>query len=172
MEGEELPADASCLIYLARIDGFPRASRCVGSLVVGAAVWREAVEDAERYGYDDARRIRLAQEIGFVRRVGLDVEAAALAGSLATTWRLGQGESEALALGRELGRAVVDDGRAARVAVALGIEPVSTLFLPALGARRGLERENAIRLLRELAVVMNVRAEAVFAVEEFIRRSK
>lgn len=169
---EELPADASCLIYLARIDGFPRAERCVDSLVVGAAVWREAVEDGERYGYMDAQRIRRAQERGFVRRVELDAEVTALADSLATTWRLGQGESEALALGRERGRAVVDDGRAARVAVALGIEPVSTLFLPAFGAHRGLEHEEAIHLARELAVVMSARSEAVFAVEEFIRRSK
>lgn len=176
----ELPADASCLIYLARIDGFPRAERCVDSLVVGAAVWREAVEDGERYGYMDAQRIRYmdaqrirrAQERGFVRRVELDAEVTALADSLATTWRLGQGESEALALGRERGRAVVDDGRAARVAVALGIEPVSTLFLPAFGAHRGLEHEEAIHLARELAVVMSARSEAVFAVEEFIRRSK
>lgn len=168
----ELPADASCLIYLARIDGFPRAERCVDSLVVGAAVWREAVEDGERYGYMDAQRIRRAQERGFVRRVELYAEVTALADSLATTWRLGQGESEALALGRERGRAVVDDGRAARVAVALGIEPVSTLFLPAFGAHRGLEHEEAIHLARELAVVMSARSEAVFAVEEFIRRSK
>lgn len=172
MKEEGLPADASCLIYLARIDGFSRASRCVDSLVTGAAVWREAVEDGERYGYDDAQRIRRAQESGFVRKVELDAEVAALAGSLATTWRLGQGESEALALGRGLGRAVVDDGRAARVALALGIEPVSTLFLPAFGAHRGLEQDEAIHLVRELAIVMSARAEAVFAVEEFIRRSK
>lgn len=172
MSEGEFPTDASCLIYLARIDGFPRTARCVDALLVGAAVWREAVEDGERYGYEDAQRIRLAQESGLVRRVELDAEVAALAGNLATTWRLGQGESEALALGHGAGRAVVDDGRAARVAVALGIEPLSTLFLPALGALRGLEPDEAIRLVRELAVVMSARAEAVFAVEEFIRRSR
>lgn len=139
---------------------------------MGPAVWREAVEDGERYGYEDAQRIRRAEESGFVRRVELDATRAADAESLATMWRLGQGESEALALGRELGRAVVDDGRAARVAIAVGVEPVSTLFLPALGAARGLEHDAAIRLLRELAVVMNARADAVFAVEDAIRRSR
>ena len=169
---EELPADASCLIHIARIDAFQRATRCVDSLVVGPAVWREAVEDGERYGYEDAQRIRDAAETGFVRKVDLEPDVAAFAGSLAATWRLGQGESEALALGREHGRAVVDDGRAARVAVTVGIEPVSTLFLPALGALRGLEHEEAVQLLRQLAVVMSARAETVFAVEEFIRRSK
>lgn len=167
-----LPADSSCLIYLARIDGFPRAARCVAALLVGAAVWREAVEDGERYGYEDAQRIRDAEGTGFVRRVELDAAVETVAGDLATTWRLGQGESEALALASDVGRAVVDDGRAARVAVALGIEPVSTLFLPALGSQRELQRMEAIRFLRELAVVMSARAEAVFEVEEFIRRSK
>lgn len=169
---EELPADASCLIYLARIDAFRRAAQCVDALVVGPAVWRESVEDGERYGYHDAQRIRDAAETGFVQKVDLAPEVAAFAGDLATTWRLGQGESEALALGRERGRAVVDDGRAARVAVTVGIEPVSTLFLPALGALRGLDHDEAVQLLRQLAVVMSARAEAVFAVEKFIRRSK
>src|SRR5262245_47953603 len=123
---EELPADASCLIYLARIDGFARAARCVDALLVGPAVWREAVEDGERFGYEDAQRIRDAEERGFVRKVALDAENSVLAGDLATNWRLGLGESEALALGRERRRAVVDDGRAAKVAVTVGIEPIST----------------------------------------------
>jgi hypothetical protein len=169
---EELPADASCLIYLARMDGFRVAARCVDALVVGPAVWREAVEDGERFGYDDAERIRAATETGFVRRVVPEPEELAFAGELATTWRLGQGESEALALGRGPGRAVVDDGRAAKVAVTIGIEPVSTLFLPAFGAMRGLEEGEAVQLLRQLAVVMSARAEAVFVIENFIRRLK
>ena len=171
-QGEELPTDASCLIYLARIDGFQRAARCLDGLVVGPAVWREAVDDGEQYGYDDVYRIRHAEQDRFIRRVALDDVVSAVAGTLATAWRLGQGESETLALGRDVGRAVVDDGRATRVATAIGIEPVSTLFLPVLGALRGLERDEAIRFLRELAVVMSARAEAVFAVEEFIRRSR
>ena len=80
-----------------------------------------------------------------MRRVDLDPETAAFAGGLAATWKLGQGETEALALGRERGRAVVDDGRAARVAVTIGIVPVSTLFLPGSGVLRGLEHDEAIR---------------------------
>jgi predicted nucleic acid-binding protein len=172
MTERELPADASCLIYLARIEGFQRAARCVRVLLIGPAVWREAVEDGERYGCEDAQRIRDAEHSGFVGRVELDTEIETLASNLATTWRLGQGESEALALAGDSGWAVVDDGRAARVAVALGIEPVSTLFLPALGALPELQPAEAIRFLRELAVVMSARAEAVFEVEDFIRRSE
>jgi predicted nucleic acid-binding protein len=167
----ELPADGSCFIYLARIDGFAQARRCVESLTASDAVWREAVLDGEQYGYEDAQRIRDAEETGFVRRLATDAELSRVAGRLATTWYLGQGESETLAVGQRVGRAVVDDGRATRVAKELGVEPVSTLFLPALGVLRGLDAEDAIPFLRDLAIVMNARAEAVFAIEEFIRRS-
>ena len=136
------------------------------------AVWREAVEDGERYGYADASRIRAAQEAGFVERYTLESDDAAVAGSLVDSWNLGHGESETLAVGTRVGRAVVDDGRAARVAEAIGVEPISTLFLPVLGVERGLATADAIALLRRLAVVMSVRAAAVFAVEEHIKRTQ
>jgi predicted nucleic acid-binding protein len=171
MDPDELPADASCLIYLAKIDGFALAARCLSALVVAPAVWREAVEDGERLGYADAVNITEAHEAGFLARIELDESSTAFAGQLAATWRLGQGEGETLAIGSRIGRVVVDDGRAARVAHTLGIEPVSTLFLPALGAVRELDAASALTFARDLAVVMNARAEALIAVEEFIRRS-
>lgn len=172
MEGEKLPADASCLIYLARTDAFSLAATCVAGLLVTPAVWRETVEDGERYGYADAARIRTAEDEGFLSRVDLDDHQQVLAARIAGHWRLGQGESEALALASGIGRAIVDDGRASRAATTIGVEPVSTLFLPALGAVRGMPQQDAITFLRGLAVVMSARAEAVFAVEEFIRRQR
>jgi hypothetical protein len=140
-------------------------------LVVGNAVWREAVEDGERFGYQDAQRIRRAHADEFVRRVALDDALSAMAGNIASTWRLGQGESETLALGQSARVAIVDDGRAARVAAALGIQPVSTLFLPVLGIRGELSAVEARRFLHELAVVMSARAEAIFEIEKHLGRS-
>lgn len=166
---EELLADATCLIYIAKLDAFDRAARCMPRLLVAPAVWREAVVDGERFGYTDAHRIRTAAEMDIVRRVLPDEETQSRAAALAATWRLGQGECETLAVARRLGRALVDDGRAARVAEAIGVEPISTLFLPALGAMRGMDNTMAIDFLRRLAVVANARAETVFTIEEFIR---
>jgi predicted nucleic acid-binding protein len=104
-------------------------------------------------------------------RVELTGQEEALAGSLAGDHRLGRGESEVLALGRRLGRAIVDEGRASRVAAALGIRRVSTLFLPVLGAQgRAMTRADAIAFLRRLALATGARAEAVYAIEEFLRR--
>lgn len=170
MDSGGLPADASCLIYLARTDTFPLAAQCVPVLVVAPAVWRETVEDGERCGYTDAVRIHVAEEAGSLSREDLDDTHRALAARISERWRLGQGESETLALASDIGRALVDDGRAGRVAAAIGVQPVSTLFLPALGVMGALSTADAISFLRRLAVVMNARAEAVFAVEEFIRR--
>lgn len=167
---EDLPADATCLIYLAKIDSFESVALCVPRLLVAPGVWREAVLDGERLGYADPARIRQADTVGFLVRSDLDVATARQASVIAESWRLGQGESETLALGLERGKAIVDDGRAARVAQAIGVEPVSTLFLPALGALRGTKRDVALELLHALAVVASARAESVLVIEEFVRR--
>lgn len=169
MQQQELPGDASTLIYLAKADAFADARNCIDGILVPPSVWREAVEDAERLSYPDVPRIRSAADDGFVSRVELDDAARALAGTIATEHRLGVGESEVLALGRDAGRALLDDGRAARVASALGIVPVSTLFLPVLGCRcGGLDRVAAIGFLRRLAIVTGARAETVYEIETFI----
>lgn len=172
MEEQELPGDASTLIYLAKADAFTDIRSCIDGILVPPAVWREAVEDGERFRYPDVPRIRAAADDRFLTRVELDEAARALAGTIATEHRLGVGESEVLALGRGGGRALVDDGRAARVASALGIIPVSTLFLPVLGCRAGgLGRAAAMELLRRLAIVTGARAEAVFEIERSIEET-
>ena len=171
MELEELPGDASTLIYLAKADAFDLAFACVSTILVPPGVWQEAVHAGEALGYPDVPRIRQAEVEGWLRRVDLSADDQAAASAIATQHRLGIGESEVLALGRRASRALVDEGRAARVARALGIVAVSTLFLPLLGRRSGeLDNEDAVRLLRQLAIVTGARAEVVFALEEELRK--
>jgi predicted nucleic acid-binding protein len=170
MEQEDLPGDATTLIYLAKADGFDIAARCVRGILVPPSVWREAVEAGERRGYPDVARIRVAERAGFLRRIALHDAAEALSATIAGQHRLGLGESEVLALAHETMRAIVDDGRAARVAEALGIRPLSTLFLPVFGRQGGsLGEDEALAYVRRLAVAANARAEAVFVIEQFIR---
>jgi predicted nucleic acid-binding protein len=170
MDSDELPCDASTLIYLAKADAFAEGARCLGPLVVTPSVWREAVE-GERIGAADVPRIREAERSGILHRLVLDESDQQLAESIATEHRLGAGESEVLALGRAIGRAVVDEGRASRVAESLGITPISTLFVPLVGLREQLlSQREALDLLRRLAVVAGARAEVVFALEEELRR--
>lgn len=169
-EEEELPADASTLIYLAKADAFTEAAECLASLLIPPSVWREAVEEGERIGAPEVPRIHAAVGASFIRRVSLGREEQRLADAIATEHRLGAGESEVLALAKAFGRAVIDEGRASRVAEALGIVPVSTLFLPVLGRQRGMTAPGSIALLRRLAVVAGARAEAVLALEQYLRR--
>src|SRR6266508_1601994 len=131
---QEVPADASTLIYLAKADAFMEVGLCVAGLLAPPSVWREAVVDGERIGALEVPRIRAAQSL---RQVDLSEAQGALARTLASEHRLGAGESEVLALGRSAGYAVVDEGRGARVARSLGIVAISTLFLPVLGRRGG-----------------------------------
>jgi predicted nucleic acid-binding protein len=174
MEDDEeggIPGDASTLIYLAKADAFTEASRCVSSILVPPSVWREAVQDGERIGAPEVPRIRAAAQQGFLLQVYLSARQQGLAEEIRSEHRLGRGESEVLALASRSGTALVDEGRASRVAAGMGILPVSTLFLPVLGARRGsLEPQQAIALLRRLAVVTRARADAVYAIEERLRR--
>ena len=65
---------------------------------------------------------------------------------------------------------LVDDLRAVRVATALGLEPISTLVLPVLGRLAGrLEVEEAVELVRRLAMPIRASAAAVYAIEDRLR---
>ena len=165
-----IPGDASTLIYLAKADVFELARKCVPAILVSPAVWREAVVEGERIGALEVPRIRAALEAGSLEAVELSAPEAALADTIAAVDRLGSGESEVLALAMQVGQAMVDEGRAARVAEARGITVVSTLFLPVVGRRSGnLGEEEAIEFLRRLAIVIGPRAEVVYAIEQNLR---
>jgi predicted nucleic acid-binding protein len=167
MMAKAVSADASTLIYLAKADAFAEIEQCVPTIFVPPAVWHEAVLEGERIGATEVPRIVEARAL---QRVALSPAEQSTAEAIAAEHRLGQGESEVLALGLDVGRAIVDEGRASRVATALGVTPVSTLFLPVLGRRAGtLGCEEAVELLRRLAVVAGAGADAVFAIEESLR---
>ncbi len=60
------------------------------------------------------------------------------------------------------GTAVIDEGKATRVAQALGVRSVSTLFVPIIGFRKAtLDRKGAEELLKTLAVVTGAKAETL-----------
>jgi len=165
------PADASTLIYLAKAEAFELAWKCVGSLAIPPSVWRESVESGERRGALEVAVIRLAHEKGSIKRIEPSAREAARARELAARYLLGMGESEVLAMGRRGGRVMVDEGRATRVAEALGLIPISTLLLPVLGtAQRGLDGSLAVDLLHRLAIVTGARADVTLRLEQLIRR--
>ena len=168
-QAEDVPSDATTLIYLAKADAFELAPACAMRLIATPAVWREAVEDGEDAGYADASLIRDAEKSGHVLRVALSQSESLAASRIASTHRLGQGESETLAIVTPDGRVLVDDGRATRVALALGYVAISTLFLPLLAVQLGgLETSHAKAVLRRLAQVASARAEAVIELERLI----
>ncbi len=171
MDRSAIPADASVLIYLAKADVFAVAHRCIGALVATPAVWREAVEAGERKGAPEVGRIRVANGAGQLVRVHLAQGIAKHARELSARHQLGHGESEVLALGRRGGEVLVDEGRATRVAESLGLVPISTLFVPVLGAVHGQLDEPAARdLLHRLAVVTGAQADVILSLESILRR--
>jgi predicted nucleic acid-binding protein len=168
---EDYPADASTLIYIAKADAFGELAKCLRHLLAPPGVWREAVVEGERIGATEVSRIRAAEASGFIERVELSKGAQRLAATIAVENRLGTGESEVLAVGTSLGQVIIDEGRASRVARALGLIALSTLFLPILGCRSGrLPAADAVIVLRRLAAVTGARSDAVQKLEEELRR--
>jgi hypothetical protein len=170
---QELPADASSLIYLAKADAFQEVASCVRTIRVPPAVWREAVEDGERIGAPEVPRIRDALDAGALVRVTLSAAQSRHAGTIASENRIGSGESEVLALAEPGDRVILDEGRASRVAQALGVVPIPTLFIPVLGHRSGdLGFDDALDLLRRLAAVTGVRSDTALAIEQELSRGQ
>jgi predicted nucleic acid-binding protein len=159
MRRSSILVDTSALIYLAKADAFREAYGSVGAMLIPPAVWEEAVEAGIRRGVSDPEVILKAQGAEWVRTVSIPSRNAQLAHDLAERYRIGQGESQVLALAKRGTRVVIDDLRATRVAVALGYFPVPTVFLPVVGMReRGLPRQSATEMLRRLASVVTLSA--------------
>jgi predicted nucleic acid-binding protein len=168
---QELPADASSLIYLAKADAFQDVALCVQTIHVPPAVWHESVEEGERIGAPEVQHIRDALVAGSLNRVELSAAQSRLAVTIATENRIGRGESEVLALARPGAQVLIDEGRASRVARILGIVPLPTLFLPVVGHRAGdLAFEEAFDLLRRLGTVTGVRSDVALAIEQELRK--
>jgi predicted nucleic acid-binding protein len=167
---EEGPADASTIIYIAKAGAFEEVALCVPRLLIPPAVWREAVDDGERIGAFEVPRIRAARTAGTLRTVELSASEHRLAATIATQHRLGRGESEVLAVGKRTGGCIVDEGRASRVARALGLAPVSTLLLPVVGVSSGkLNPREALALLGRLAAVTGARVDVVQRIEHELK---
>jgi predicted nucleic acid-binding protein len=169
---DEEPADASTIIYIAKAAAFGEVALCVPRLLIPPAVWHEAVVEGDRIGAFEVPRIRAARTAGTLQAVDLSASETRLAATIAAQHRLGRGESEVLAVGNRTGGCVVDEGRASRVARALGLAPVSTLLLPVLGVRSGrLQSDEALGLLGRLAAVTGARVDVVQRIEQELKRS-
>lgn len=164
------PADASCLIYLAKVDGFEALVPIVGKLLAPPGVWFEAVEEGERIGASDVSRIHKATELRLVERVELKGSEVIEADRLRALG-LGRGECEALAIAGRTGIVLIDEGRGSRVARDLGFEPISVLQLPLIAVENGrIKTQEAVELVRRLAEVMNLRADVLIAIERRLNR--
>ena len=169
MNDRGTPADTSTLIHLAKADALAIAHGVLGPLAVTPAVWREAIESGERKGAGDPARIRSAVEEGLLIRVELNDKQVRRAAGIARDYRVGRGESEVMALTAAGSRVLLDEGRGTLAAQALGLVPVSTLYIPLFGYWTStLERAEALRLLRALASVTGARAVEVIRLEALL----
>jgi predicted nucleic acid-binding protein len=168
-----VPADASALIYIAKAGAFAEAVTILGSIEAPEAVWAEAVTSGQRRDIADTAIIVSAQEKGLVLRRSLSPTEDKAAHGLARTFGLGRGESQVLAIAGRGSRLLLDDRRAIRAAVALGLSPIATAALPAFGFREGrLEADPALAMLRRLGRVIALRAEILLTLEAVIREAR
>jgi len=130
-------ADATVLIYLARLDDLRMLDQLFESVVVPAPVYEEVVDRGREEGYPDAIAIEDATE-SFLETRSLEGGADGRATRLRETANLGAGETAALALAAEQdARCLTDDHAARRTAESLDIDVGGTIYV----LLRALERD-------------------------------
>lgn len=162
MSGEELVADTSALIYIAKADAFEQVDAIGISLAVVPSVWDEAVIQGLRAGYSDAARIEVGCRQGSLRLVELEPSLLERGATIASEDRLGRGGSQVIAFATaERHRALIDDRRALRAAQARGVLAFSTLALAVLARRAGVPVAQSLELLRDIAAAAGARADVL-----------
>lgn len=122
-------ADATVLIYLARLDALSLLDELFGAVVVPAGVYDEVVETGREEGYGDA--LSVDDAVGeFLSRRSLSGAARRRAEAVRESAELGAGEAEAIALALESGaRCLTDDHAARTTAESLGVPVGGTIYV-------------------------------------------
>ncbi|NOT32757.1 MAG: hypothetical protein HOP12_01165 [Candidatus Eisenbacteria bacterium] len=164
------PTDSSSLIYLAKVDGLAYAHACLGVLLIPPTVWREVVLRGEERAAPELKAIRIAVESRQVVALGLEKPDLLQAEKLRQAHRLDAGECEVLVLGASRSLVLMDELRATKAGISMGLRVIPALILPALALQAGvLDEPQALASLQRLARVSTARADDVNKIESLIR---
>jgi len=158
-------ADASPLIYFAKIDQLGFLHQVLGPVGISPAVFRETVVAGQELGLKDAERIAAAIEAGSIVCISLSEDEDRLTQSLQQSDpRLGPGECETIACAVHRGlKAILHDKKARRVAANQKVrtmQGVDILFLALLRGHVSLASFKS--LLRELATLTGMDPATLF----------
>ena len=158
-------ADASPLLYFAKMKQLGFLHRVLGPVGISPAVFRETVVAGRELGLKDADRIAAAIETGSIVRISLSEDEVRLARSLQQSDpRLGSGECETIACAIHRGlKTILHDKKARRVAAnhrARTMQGVDILFLALLRGYVSLAGFKS--LLRELAIFTGMGPATLF----------
>ena len=158
-------ADASPLIYFAKMEQLGFLHRVLGPVGISPAVFRETVVAGRELGLKDAERIAAAIEAGSIVHISLSEDEVRLARSLQQSDpRLGPGECETIACAIHRGlKAILHDKKARRVAAnhrARTMQGMDILFLALLRGYVSLAGFKS--LLRELAIFTGMAPATLF----------
>jgi predicted nucleic acid-binding protein len=158
-------ADASPLIYFAKMDQLGFLHQVLGPVGISPAVFRETVVAGQELGLKDAERIAAAIKAGSIVRISLGEDEARLAQSLQQSDpRLGPGECEtiACAIHRRL-KAILHDKKARRVAANYKVRTMQGMDILFLALLRGYVSLAGFKsLLRELATLTGMDPATLF----------
>ncbi len=158
-------ADASPLIYFAKMDQLNLLHLVLGPVGISPAVYRETVIAGQERGLQDAQRVAEAIECGQIVRVVLNEDEVELARNLQQNDpRLGPGECKTIACAVHRGlKAILHDKKARWVAAGYKVQTtqgVDILFLALLHRHLSLPRFKP--LLRELAALTGMNPATLF----------
>lgn len=119
--------DSTALIVLVKTGRLAVLRDLYGQVAIGPQVKKEVIEQGRAVNAPGVRQIEAAIADRWICEVQLTADATRLAAKLLQGTRLGQGEAEAIALGRSRDlRVVLDDKEARAMAEAVGARYVGT----------------------------------------------
>ena len=145
--------DSSLLIYLAKMNKLEILEKLYGPIYITEEIYNETVKEGLLIDALDAKIILEAKEKGMIKIISLNKEHLELSKKLRNIYKLGYGESDAIALALQEKKkeVLIDDGGGRKVCKMYNLQPKGTLGVILESYKRNILNEQEVKeIIKEL----------------------
>ena len=155
-------ADSSSLIVFGKLNNVDILLRLFKNIEIPEAVCQEAILDGFEKKFEDSLILRSYLDNGKIKIVKLDKKYSELADKLQDINNLGHGESQAIALAKQLNRKelIIDESLARETAKSLVLTPIGSLKVLLLAYKENLLDEKDIKEIINKMIKLRFRISA------------